>query len=392
MNREDPGGLTAIDTHPVQYRAPVYRLLQQRFGVPVTAIYGSDAGVRPYYDAEFRTQFAWDSDLLSGYRPIFLSAKTRLASELRRQQPAAVLISGFAQGMEWRGIVECLKAGYPMLYRGEATDHTRVRWMAHRGLRDAILRRFYKRCARLLYIGQRSQLHFKRLGVDEKKLIFSPYAVDTAPFRSSETDRATLRPAARADLGIPADGWGFLFSGKLSPRKGPDLLIQAAKRLPPEVRGKTVLIFLGDGELRGKLQAAARSEPSVTARFLGFRNQSQMSPVFHASDLLVLPSLHSETWGLVVNEALHHGLPCAVSEDVGCAPDLIHSGVTGEISQAGSAPSLCQAIQKARAWINGEEVGRRCREIADRYGLEKAAAGIARAFEEVRSMNKGLLR
>ena len=65
--------LAVIETHPIQYHAPVYRVLQQRLGVPVTAIYGSDFSVAGSRDAEFGTTFAWDADLLSGYTPLFLS-------------------------------------------------------------------------------------------------------------------------------------------------------------------------------------------------------------------------------------------------------------------------------------------------------------------------------
>jgi hypothetical protein len=64
--------LAVIETHPVQYHAPVYRELQKTWGIPVTAIYGSDFSVAGYRDREFGATFAWDSDLLSGYSSIFL--------------------------------------------------------------------------------------------------------------------------------------------------------------------------------------------------------------------------------------------------------------------------------------------------------------------------------
>ena len=115
----------------------------------------------------------------------------------------------------------------------------------------------------------------------------------------------------------------LLFSGKLSLRKGLDLLLRAIKEPPPENRRDTVVVYLGSGELRGTLQELAQSSPSIRAVFLGFQNQTLLSRYYHAADMLILPSQHSETWGLVVNEALHHGLPCVLSEGVGCAPDFI---------------------------------------------------------------------
>ena len=65
--------LCVIETHPIQYHAPVWREVQQAHGIPVTAIYGSDFSVAGYRDREFNTTFQWDTDLLSGYTPMFLS-------------------------------------------------------------------------------------------------------------------------------------------------------------------------------------------------------------------------------------------------------------------------------------------------------------------------------
>ena len=66
-------GLAIIETHPIQYHAPVYRAVEQTYGIPVTAIYASDFSVVGYEDHEFGVTFAWDSDLLTGHSTRFLS-------------------------------------------------------------------------------------------------------------------------------------------------------------------------------------------------------------------------------------------------------------------------------------------------------------------------------
>ena len=83
--------------------------------------------------------------------------------------------------------------------------------------------------------------------------------------------------------------------------------------------------------MRGTLVELANHTPKVRAIMAGFQNQTQLSRFYHAADVFVLPSRVGETWGLVVNEALHHGLPCVVSDRVGCAPDLVIPDETGEI-------------------------------------------------------------
>jgi glycosyltransferase involved in cell wall biosynthesis len=174
-----------------------------------------------------------------------------------------------------------------------------------------------------------------------------------------------------------------LFSGKLSRRKGPDILLRGIKQLPAEARERIVVLFLGSGELQDALQLLARQTPAVPSHFLGFQNQTQLSQYYHAADLLALPSVQSETWGLVVNDALHHGLPCLVSDAVGCAPDLIAGGETGEIFETGSATSLAQVICRILPLTERAGTRAKCREKVSAYTTEKAAAGIAQAFRGI---------
>jgi glycosyltransferase involved in cell wall biosynthesis len=387
--------LAIIDTHPIQYRTPVYRTLSNQFDIPTTVIYGSDFSVVGYKDKEFGVQFAWDIDLLSGYSSEFLSqVKTGgaqsfetvsaqgLTGVLEKIKPKALLITGYNHPFYRSVLYEAWKAKYPIIFRGETTDHAQKRNPLKAIVRDSILYSTYRQFAKALYIGQHSKAHFKRLGCSKEQLIFSPYCVNTSFFHCSENDRTQLRHVTRQSLGIGDDQIVLLFAGKLSSRKRPDILLQAVKKLALEFRTQIVTLFLGDGELKSSLENLAQTSPEVKVHFLGFQNQTQLSRYYHSADFLVLPSEYSETWGLVVNEALHHGLPAIVSEAVGCAPDLIDAGVTGEIFATGSVESLAQAIERGRSLINRPEIRKQCRQKVSAYSVEKAAAGIARAYRE----------
>ena len=391
-----PSGLAVIETHPVQYRAPVYRELESRLGIPVTAIYGSDFSVVGYRDKEFGASFRWDTDLLEGYGSRFLSSVARggareldaisaagLRTALCETMPSAILLTGHSPAFHRRAFFEARRLRCPLILRADSTDEARERGSLFNLVRDTSLQMMYRSCSRLLCIGKLAYHHFRRLGVAEQKLVFSPCCVDTAAFDLTPEARARLRAATRERLGIGDTEHLILFSGKLTERKAPDLLLRAVASLPPEVRCRMTVAFLGSGELQAKLSELAATPPEVATRFLGFQNQTQLSPYYHAADLLVLPSLHSETWGLVVNEALHHGVPCVVSEAVGCAPDLVEPGVTGEIAATGSAESLAAAIQRALALIGRPGVRERCRLKVSGYTVEKAAQGIAEAYRAV---------
>lgn len=387
------GGLVVIETHPIQYHAPIYRVLQQNLGIPVTAIYGSDFSVAGYRDPEFGETFAWDTDLMTGYTSLFLSrtsrGEARSAEEvaawgvrkvLQKVTPRAVLLVGYSPCFHQMAFYEAWMAGCPILFRGETTDHALKRSTLKSWLRDRTLRWFYQRCAKLLYVGRRSHQHFQRLGCPDERLLSSPYCVDTDPFELDEPDRVRLRSATRQRLGITDTQTVLLFSGKLSRRKGPDLLLQAVKGLPPEIRQDVFVFFLGSGRLMEALRDLAGSAPSVKTHFLGFQNQTHLSQYYHAADLLVLPSRYSETWGLVINEALHHGLPCVASNAVGCTLDLIDVGVTGEVFETGSLQGLISALQRALVLKGRPEIRQKCREKVGNYTVEKAADGIASAY------------
>jgi glycosyltransferase involved in cell wall biosynthesis len=185
----------------------------------------------------------------------------------------------------------------------------------------------------------------------------------------------------RQRLGIGNEEVVLLFSGKLSWRKGPDLLVSALRTLERELRDRSVLVFMGAGQMAESLRSSAATAPNVRTVFAGFQKQVELSPFYHCADLMVLPSRHSETWGLVVNEALHHGVPCVVSEAVGCTPDLIQPGITGEIATTDSVDALATALRRAMALIRRVDTRIRCRNQVSAYSVENAAAGIAAAYD-----------
>lgn len=69
-----------------------------------------------------------------------------------------------------------------------------------------------------------------------------------------------------------------------------------------------------------------------------------MPEAYAAADVLVLSSSFQETWGLVVNEAMACALPAIVSDRVGCAPDLVIPGETGEVFPAGEVATLSERM------------------------------------------------
>jgi glycosyltransferase involved in cell wall biosynthesis len=122
----------------------------------------------------------------------------------------------------------------------------------------------------------------------------------------------------RAHYQISADEIVLLFVGKLVSWKRPQDLLEALKRsqqiLGAEV--KLLAFFAGDGAMRNKLVAQARTK-NLRAIFAGFINVDILPNIYAMADVLVFPS-EKEPYGLSAREAICVGLPLIVSDQIGC--------------------------------------------------------------------------
>ncbi len=131
----------------------------------------------------------------------------------------------------------------------------------------------------------------------------------------------------------------------ISPRKGYDTLVRALAMLPDRDWHLTVVGSLDRHppsveQLRAGLRAG-RLEHRVS--LVGEADAPTISTYYQRSDLFVLPTEY-EGYGMVVAEALAHGLP-VISTPVGAIPDLVGSDA-GVIVPSGDAAALADAIAK----------------------------------------------
>jgi glycosyltransferase involved in cell wall biosynthesis len=98
-------------------------------------------------------------------------------------------------------------------------------------------------------------------------------------------------------------------------------------------------------------------------RFAGPRSGRDLARSYRAADALVLAS-HVETYGMVVTEALAHGLP-VVAAEVGGVPEALGHGADGVRPGLLVPPGDPQALAAAlRAWLGDAELRRRLRRAA----------------------------
>lgn len=394
--------LAYLVTHPIQYQAPLLRLVAAQPDIDFTAFFATDFSARSFTAHDFGQKITWDIPLLEGYRSEVLPQRGTKPPEgveppLDFWQPRshglaekldrgfdALWIHGYARWHHWTAIAAAKRRGIKVLLRDEATPIS-----AERGaLKTAAKRVFFEGLRRgvdaFLAIGTLNRRYYELNGVDPARIFSVPYAVDNAHFKRGAEKAAARRDAYRAELGLEPGRPIILSCGKLIERKRPLQLLEAFARIhnEPALR-RPYLVFAGDGPLRGAVEARAAEIAPGAMKVLGFIPQSQLPTAYDLCDAFILPS-GQEAWGLVVNEVMCAGRAVIASDRVGCAPDLVRPGDNGAIFRTDDIDDMARALRE----VVGDAqrlaaMGRRSLEIIDRWGFAEDIAGLRAALHAV---------
>ncbi|WP_293310872.1 D-inositol-3-phosphate glycosyltransferase [Mycolicibacterium sp.] len=184
------------------------------------------------------------------------------------------------------------------------------------------------------------------------------------------------RQAARAALGLPADGRIVAFVGRIQPLKAPDVLVRAAALLP----GVQVLIAGGPS---GSGLAAPDSLVKLTAdlgfadrvTFLPPQSREQLADVYRAADVVAVPS-YSESFGLVAVEAQACGTP-VVAAAVGGLPVAVADAST--LVQGHDPDRWAQALA-AVLDADADELSRVAVAHAQRFSWDSTVDGLLASY------------
>lgn len=331
--------LLIIETHPVQYRAPIYSRLHELCAGKIHVVYGSDYSLRGGLDPGFSRPVSWDADLLAGYPSTVLDGSLREAPKrwsdlhghglpalIGRHRPKAILLNSLNYLYDYKAYVTAHLAGIPLWIRCETQDEAFPRSPFKAFFRSTYYRLLYKGIEKAFVIGALNRRHWLRHGLKPDQLLAAYYCTPDQVGALTAAQREQKRQLLRHNLGIVADQCVVAFFGKLIPKKDPTLLLRSLSFLTPSLRKRLALLFVGSGDLQEELRAQASYVQDffgVPSFFPGFINQRALVDWYLAADVVVLPSRRAgETWGLVVNEALQAGCAVVVSEAVGCAADF----------------------------------------------------------------------
>jgi glycosyltransferase involved in cell wall biosynthesis len=343
-----------IASHPVQYGAPLFRLMARHPKLDFQVAYCSLRGAESGYDPEFGANVQWDVPLLDGYKWTHIPNRgngtesfwawrnTGLWKFVRQGKFDAVISHiGYMRATFWIAYFAARSKRIPFLFgtdasRIEPRDESKVKLALKKILWPAV----FSLAGQILTASSAGRDLIISLGFPPDRVSMTLITVDNDWWLAQAT--AIDRDDARKSLGFAPTEKIILFCAKLQPWKRPmDLLHAFASAAIPNAK----LVFAGDGAQRTELESEAAARGiSEKVQFLGFVNQSQLPRLYKSADLMVIPS-HYEPFGLVVNEAMLCGCPVIASDRVGSVRDLITHAETGFVYPCGQTDALAPLLQ-----------------------------------------------
>jgi glycosyltransferase involved in cell wall biosynthesis len=340
------------------YRRPLYELLAQRFELDCYFFAESEPYWNPLLPANVGGEFTQVP--MRRIRVLGEPLLPGLIDRLGRSRYDAVIV-----GLTGRLMVPYVYAiartrKVPFVLWSGVWHHPETAF--HR-LTRRVVEALYRRSDAIVVYGEHVRAALLSVGVPDEKIFTAAQAVAAERFSGN---------------GDPAGSREIVFVGQFEEHKGlRDLLAAFASVSDPTV----TLSLIGNGSLEGELCTASALDPRIAV--IGHLPQEELPQRLASARCLVLPSIttasYREAWGLVVNEAMHAGIPVVATDAVGAAAaGLVVDGVTGLVVPERDPAALAAALGR----IVGDdalaaELGREAKTRVARYTFD----AMADAFE-----------
>jgi glycosyltransferase involved in cell wall biosynthesis len=170
-------------------------------------------------------------------------------------------------------------------------------------------------------------------------------------------ESARPRELTRAELGIPDDRFVLLTVGRLTERKGQLTVVDALRRLPPQLSAQCCYLVVGPAYDAGFTRRIRDAAEGLDVRILGELPDETVRDLYAASDVFCLvggpdSSGRVEGFGLVLLEAAAQGLP-ALASVTGGVPEVVRDGVSGVLvppSDSATTSVMIEALARMPEW------------------------------------------
>jgi glycosyltransferase involved in cell wall biosynthesis len=247
------------------------------------------------------------------------------------------------------------------------------------GIRRWLFRLLLRMHDRVIVVNSELETFLHRLGLPSDRVVRIPNGVDGDTFRAVSPSQ---QRRARVSHGLPLEKHVVLYVGRLAHVKGVDVLLRAWAGVSEDLRDRAVLVIVGDGEERGRLEElATRLDVAASVIFAGER--TEVHGFYRAADVFILPS-RTEGLSNALLEAMACELP-VIASDGGGSPDVVEDGRTGLLFSSENEGHLTRCLERMlrtpQAWA---EMGRRARVDALEFaGFESVVRRLTRLYATI---------
>jgi len=362
------------------YRIPLFNSLAEHMDVDLHVIFlaETDPDLRQWevYKQEIRFSFqvlpSWRKRI--GKYNVLINFGVSRALNLSK--PDVILCGGYNYIASWQALFWAKKRKVAFLLWSESNSED---LRGSHLVIEFLKKQFLRRCNGFVVPGSSAHEYLEANYVKAENIFTAPNAVDNDLFASAAETARRNKTSLRRELALP-DRY-FLFVGRLVREKGVSELLAAYANLEPRLREELGLVFVGDGECRQMLEESAISISPGTVKFVGFAQRKQLGAYYGLADMLILPT-YTDTWGMVVNEAMACGLPVLVSRVAGCATDLVRETWNGTLVEPRDVPSLKKAMRSLAMQSDlCKTMGGRSAEHIRSYSPRSWSDSVARAIQ-----------
>ena len=190
----------------------------------------------------------------------------------------------------------------------------------------------------------------KRLMRYNVKCFYIPNIIDNLPKKTSSLEEMRI-----------------VSVGRLSPEKGYMDLLKLFSVLHKN-HNDWILDIIGDGSEKERLENyISKNDLSSTVTLHGYQDKNYIDNILNKSSLYVMTS-YTESFGIVLIEAMSHGIPCVAYNSAEGANELIRSGFNGYLIKNRNQEMMIKKIEDLMNDKNTRErIGKNSRKFSKKF-------------------------
>lgn len=327
-----------ISNYPSPYRVDFFNLLGRRVDLTVA--------FTEKIEAQKHRSSQWFNEDYSGFKAVFLIdqiaiGKVKISKDiipLLKSGFDHLILGGYTSGSQMIAIEYMKMHRIPFTIEADGgliSTESRLHYL--------IKRHFISSADSWFSSGKATTSYFTHYGAKEESVFIYPFTSQREKdLEFAQTMAGKDKSKLREKLKI-IEPVVILFVGQMIHRKGIDILLKAAQKLPDNA----AVVIVGSEPTKEYLEMR-RELKLKHVYFVGFKTKDELAEYYAAADLFVMPS-REDIWGLVINEAMSYGLPIVATDRCVAALELVENNDNGMIVPVENPAALAEGILQVLA-------------------------------------------